>query len=290
MLKTAPSENKYLYNGKELQDELLGSVNLDWYDYHSRFYDPALVRFTTQDPLADEFSSWTPYHYVHNNPINLIDPTGMWAEGYTIDEYGYIFRVDDTGGNDYDVLYANKDYETAKASGETNEYGNPEPENQVTVTDTDILPALEQNNQATSISSENYNDAFNVFKFAADNSSVEWGLVGYRDNESSQYALYTDQDRENLTMPQNALNVSNIHSFLHSHPGAGTTPYYENMSMGKYVRPDNGQVQCFRRSDWGYKRSGLLPYKTVVYFPRTKNVYQIKQNSIGSVGKFNNYK
>jgi len=41
-----PSENKYLFNGKELQDELLGSVNLDWYDYGVRFYDPDLCKKT----------------------------------------------------------------------------------------------------------------------------------------------------------------------------------------------------------------------------------------------------
>lgn len=32
------------------------------------------------DPLASEFPSWTPYHIVHNNLLNLIDPTGMSAE------------------------------------------------------------------------------------------------------------------------------------------------------------------------------------------------------------------
>jgi len=32
------------------------------------------------DPLAEDFPGWTPYHYVHNNPVNLIDPTGMSAE------------------------------------------------------------------------------------------------------------------------------------------------------------------------------------------------------------------
>ncbi|WP_286444081.1 MULTISPECIES: hypothetical protein [unclassified Myroides] len=33
------------------------------------------------DPLAEEFPGWNPYHYVHNNPVNLVDPTGMSAEG-----------------------------------------------------------------------------------------------------------------------------------------------------------------------------------------------------------------
>src|SRR5690606_9957248 len=41
------------------------------------------------DPLAEQFPGWSPYHYVHQNPINLIDPTGMsadgWIESYTED-------------------------------------------------------------------------------------------------------------------------------------------------------------------------------------------------------------
>ena len=41
-----------------------------------RYMDPALGRFTTPDPVKDFIN---PYSYVHNNPMNLIDPTGMWG-------------------------------------------------------------------------------------------------------------------------------------------------------------------------------------------------------------------
>ncbi len=74
--QSGSSTNKYLYNGKEKQEET------DWLDYGARMYDASLARFTTQDPLLEEFDSWTPYHYVHNNPILLIDSEGMSATHY----------------------------------------------------------------------------------------------------------------------------------------------------------------------------------------------------------------
>lgn len=67
------SGNKYLYNGKELQDGL----SLDWYDYGARFYDPGIGRFITQDPRAEDYDSWTPYNYCADNPIFFMDLDGM---------------------------------------------------------------------------------------------------------------------------------------------------------------------------------------------------------------------
>src|SRR5690606_4919656 len=52
------------------------------YYYGARYYDPRLSIFISVDPLAEQFVGWTPYHYVHQNPINLIDPTGMSADGW----------------------------------------------------------------------------------------------------------------------------------------------------------------------------------------------------------------
>jgi RHS repeat-associated protein len=79
-------ENKYLYNGKEQQDDKFGEVRLDWYDYGKRFYEPALGRWHVNDPLADSTYSLSPYHYVDNNPLIYIDPYGLekWKFGVSL--------------------------------------------------------------------------------------------------------------------------------------------------------------------------------------------------------------
>ncbi len=70
-------KHPYRYNGKEL-DQM---HRLDLYDYSARYYDQAIGRFTTVDPLAEKYYSWSPYNYVGNNPIRRVDPDGKdWID------------------------------------------------------------------------------------------------------------------------------------------------------------------------------------------------------------------
>lgn len=73
---SSQTDNKYKYNGKELQDDMINGTKLDWYDYGARFFDPALARFHTQDRFAEKYNEYSPYQYATNNPILFIDKNG----------------------------------------------------------------------------------------------------------------------------------------------------------------------------------------------------------------------
>jgi len=60
---------KYSFNAKELDEET------GMYYYEARYYAPPT--FVSRDPLFEKYPTFSPYSYCVNNPVNVIDPTGM---------------------------------------------------------------------------------------------------------------------------------------------------------------------------------------------------------------------
>ena len=55
----------------------VGFGGLDWYDNTARMHDPLLMRFTTPDPLARDFTHLSPWSHCAANPANNIDLDGQ---------------------------------------------------------------------------------------------------------------------------------------------------------------------------------------------------------------------
>jgi RHS repeat-associated protein len=69
--RTLGSGTKEGFTGKERDAE----TGLDYFGF--RYYMPAVGRWTSVDPPADSFPSWSPYNYVEGNPLSNIDPVGL---------------------------------------------------------------------------------------------------------------------------------------------------------------------------------------------------------------------
>jgi RHS repeat-associated protein len=102
------------FQGKDFQQNEWGEHGIEVYDFHARMYDPVLGRWSVVDPLAHLQVDKSPYHFVSNNPISRVDPTGK-SDDWVEDSQGNITWKDDvTSSNDQDLkegeTYRGKEY------------------------------------------------------------------------------------------------------------------------------------------------------------------------------------
>jgi len=67
--QSGSSPNSWLFTGEQRD------ADSSLYYLRARYYDPAIGRFLSQDPLA----AGNLYAYVGNNPVNWVDPSGLWC-------------------------------------------------------------------------------------------------------------------------------------------------------------------------------------------------------------------
>jgi RHS repeat-associated protein len=121
-------KNKYQYNEKELNSDF----GLDLSDYGARFYDAAIGRFPSVDPLSAVYARQTPYAYAANNPATMIDymgmgPAGQSADGMTNEQWVNASNPAGKGSEAASSAYRGSEtgkanYEKSKASSEQRSY------------------------------------------------------------------------------------------------------------------------------------------------------------------------
>ncbi len=249
------SPNRWLFSGKESQSFLSASIPL--LDFGARMYDPTTARWTAQDPLAEKYYAVSPYAYCIGNPISLFDPNG--TDVWTVDAFGNVVWKEQS--DTHCLYYVDND-------------GNLS-EDYVTVSDRSILDDLTKTevktDGGTEVSSHSsktgINDIFKVFKFASDNTKVEWAI--HRNGDS--YTIGTGHKTDNAASWEDYVGAM-PNATVHSHPGTWQDMADEINSMGYGSAFYNTDQTHAKQEIDKYGSKARINY---VYFPVSRRLYKV---------------
>ena len=276
---------KWKFQGVEFEEAL----DIDLYEMEFRNYDPAIGRFMSIDPLAEQRNWLTPYNFVQNNPIMRVDPSGL-LDDYGIDQNGNVTLIKETDDK-FDRLYSVtsdengeviKDENGEAVKNDTNGDGKVNNrDSSGKIRDRSVLPELAKVKETTKGNEDgefnlrdvtrgegSQSDLFKVFNFAANNSNMEWSLYRLNIGGETQFNLGS-YGNVSASPGGSRFDKSQWVAGIHSHPNILATTKQELGSM----YGDRG------RSQTQIRNNGQAAGLKYVYFPNSNNVYNINNKN-----------